>query len=120
MFKRYGALTAAALGLLGGCTSPADELRKEPVRFTTTQPMPYDTMALCIAREAALLFIPVLQIYPRDSVAYVTISDMAVFTVRPEGEGSVVDWRRGSLPTDLAAVESTSNAIVQTCRKAPS
>ncbi len=103
---------------LGACSMQVDELRQEPVRFSATQPVPFDTMANCISAQAADHWPATMQINLRDQTANVTVPNMADFQIRAQGAGSVVDWRRRKLAADMGGLEATSRQIVDRCGKA--
>lgn len=114
---------AAALVLAGGalavCAPTSDEIRAEPVRFTSSQPVPWDTMANCILRRALDQRPASLLTYPREQLATVILPETAEFTVRAAGDGSVVEWRRRKLVADVGGLEAASREIVERCRTEP-
>lgn len=114
-------LVGSSCGLvlaLGACSVSTDDLRQEPVRFSATQSVPYDTMANCISAQAADHWPTTMQINLRDQTANVTVPNMADFQVRAQGAGSIVDWRRRKLAYDMGALEATSRQIVDRCGRA--
>lgn len=102
--------------MLGACSVPVDELRREPVRFSVTAPqVPFDAMANCIGAQASDHWPTTMQINLQARSANVTAPNMADFQIRGEGAGSVVDWRRRKLAADVGGLEATSRQIVDRC-----
>jgi len=100
---------------LCACAPSLDELRSEPIRFTTTQPVPYDVMANCILARTTEERAGTMQMDARHQVAYVVVPATAEYTVRAVGGGSTVDWRRRKLIGDIGGLEEAAKAIVSRC-----
>lgn len=119
MRPSHAAAILAALFPLAACAPTLDEIRAEPVRFTSSQPVPWDTMANCIAARSTDLRPASLQTYPRERLATVIWPEAAEFTVRADGDGSVVTFRRRKVVADLGGFEASAREIVERCRNEP-
>lgn len=117
----FGAPTLSAfiLSILAACAPTLDEIRAEPVRFTVRQAVPWDTMANCIAARSTDQRPASLQTYPREQLANVIWPETAEFTVRAEGAGSVVEFRRRKLAADLGGMEASARELVERCGREP-
>jgi len=117
--SRRAAILAAVLFPLAACAPTLDEIRSEPVRFTSRQAVPWDTMANCIAARSTDLRPASLQTYPRERLATVIWPEAAEFTVRADGDGSLVEFRRRKLVADLGGFEASAREIVERCKYEP-
>jgi hypothetical protein len=114
-------LAVLAILSLPACTS-LDDVRQQPARWFAYSPVPFDTMANCIAARMAQWWAVTPQIYSRQDVAYVTLADnrapsiVAEFTIRQQSGGmSFIEWRRRKLPVDFDRLEARSRAAVDLC-----
>jgi hypothetical protein len=114
---------AVVLAMLSfsACTSAAD-VRQEPIRWTASYSVPFDTMANCVAEQMAQGWQATPQIYQRDGFAKVTLSDkgapstVAEFAVRGQGDaGSLVEWRRRAVIYDIDYIEAKSRWAADYC-----
>jgi len=116
-----GTAMAASL-LLAACAGPTvDELKAEPVRFTATAPVPYDTMANCLATRALDDYLVTPLFDPRRGTATVTLTHRAAmtlqgeYTVRRADDGSTVEYRRRKLLVE--SKDDKARAAVESCSK---
>ena len=117
---RLALLAGLPLLALGACTT-LDDVEGQPVRLAQRQAVPWEAMANCIARRSAQEWTVTPTFDRQTSTATIIIADkaspnvMAIYTVRAEGAGSLVEWRRRKLAADLGGFEASSRAIVDRC-----
>ena len=117
--RPFPATAVAASLLLAACGPTVDELKAEPVRFTATAPVPYDTMANCLATRALDDYLVMPLFDPRSGTATVTLTHRAAmtlqgeYTVRRAGDGSTVEYRRRKLLVD--SNDDQARAAVASC-----
>ncbi|MCX7366801.1 MAG: hypothetical protein NTV97_33995 [Alphaproteobacteria bacterium] len=109
---------------LASCAASIDDVRAEPVRWSNTYRVPFDTMANCLAARSIQDWSVAPQVYPREGVAYVTVAAkdsntiMAEYVVRRQADGgSLVEWRRRKLLADLGGLETGSREAADGCAR---
>lgn len=118
---RAAILAALALAVTTGACTSIDDVEGQPVRLTQRQAVPWELMANCIARRSAQEW-AATPTFDRDrSTATIVIASkatpdiMAIYTVRADGTGSVVEWRRRKLVADLGGLDAGAKGIVDRC-----
>lgn len=125
--RSYLAVVAALACLppaLAGCDATLDQVRAEPVRLRISTPVAYDIMASCLAARSAQVYSVTPLFFPRESRATVTLgwktthSIQAEYSVRADGAGSIVEWRRRQLVgNDLGDDQGAARETIERCAK---
>jgi hypothetical protein len=115
-------LLMALMALSSAACTSLDDVRRQPIRWTATYLMPFDTLAGCIAARLSQFWATTPQIYPRQGIAYVTLADktlpsiVAEFVVRRQSDdSSLVEWQRRPLFADLGSLEPRSREAADRC-----